>query len=115
MTAVWSSLVACVWLWAFWSLYVLVMGVYRAHLSGRLSRVGYVLGLPWVVLGYVVDAVSQYTLATLLFCDLPRRSEHLVTDRLTRYCDGLPGWRRTVAVWVCTHLLDVFDPRGDHC
>lgn len=102
-------------LWGFWAIYILVMGVYRAHLSGRLSRVGYALGLPWVVVGYVVDAVSQYTIATLLFLDTPRRREHLVTDRLKRYSNGPAGWRRTVAVWVCTHLLDMFDPSGDHC
>ena len=103
-----------VFLHLFWALYVLVMGIYRAHLSGRLTWPGYVLGVPWVAVGYIVDIVAQYTIATLYFADLPRKGEHLVTDRLKRYSAG-EGWRKVKADWVCTHLLDIFDPRGDHC
>jgi hypothetical protein len=33
-------------MWTFWAVYVLVMGVYRAHLSGRLGTVALILGLP---------------------------------------------------------------------
>ena len=108
------TIFAAAFLYGFWALYILVMGIYRAHLSGRLSKAGYVLGLPWVVFGYFVDIVAQYTIATLYFADLPRKGEHLVTDRLKRYSAG-KGWRKTKADWICTHLLDVFDPHGDHC
>lgn len=101
-------------LYGFWALYILVMGIYRAHLSGRLSKAGYVLGLPWVAFGYVVDILAQYTIATIYFMDLPRRNEHLVTDRLKRYSKS-NGWRKIKADWICTNLLDVFDPTGDHC
>ena len=68
-------------LWCFWALYVMVMGVYRAHLSGRLSRAGYMLGMPWVILGYLVDVLAQFTVATLFFADLPRRGEWHVLER----------------------------------
>jgi len=104
-----------VFLWVFWGLYVLVMGVYRAHLSGRLSRAAYAFGLPWVVIGYLVDVVANIFVATLLFLELPR--ELLVTDRLQRYIktEGTSAWRRSIAVWVCDDLLDIFDPSGDHC
>lgn len=101
-------------LYVFWALYILVMGVYRAHLSGRMSKAAYVLGVPWVLLGYMVDIIAQYTIATLYFVDLPKKGEHLVTDRLIRYSAG-SGWRKAKADWICTHLLDLFDPRGDHC
>lgn len=101
-------------LYVFWALYILVMGVYRAHLSGRMSKAAYVLGVPWVLLGYTVDIIAQYTIATLYFVDLPKKGEHLVTDRLIRYSAG-SGWRKAKADWICTHLLDLFDPRGDHC
>ncbi len=40
-----------VWLWCFYGLYALVMGVYRAHLAGRLKRVSYLLLAPWLFLG----------------------------------------------------------------
>ena len=108
------ALAAFLFLWGFWALYILVMGIYRAHLSGRLSKVGYVLGLPLVVLGYAVDILAQYTIATAYFMDWPRRGEWLVTDRLIRYSGGT-GWRKAKADWICTHLLDVFDPSGNHC
>lgn len=108
------ALYTLAFLWAFWTVYVLVMGIYRAHLAKRLGRVTYALGLPWVVLGYAMDVLAQYTVATLFFLDLPRRGEHLVTDRLIRYSAG-NGWRRAKADWICTHLLDPFDPSDNHC
>lgn len=102
-------------LWAFWGMYVLVMGIYRAHLSKRLSRAAYVLGLPWVALGYAVDVLAQFTIAVVVFLDLPRRGEWLVTDRLERYIAQGAGWRSWLAKYICDHLLDVFDPSGEHC
>ena len=107
-------LAVILFLWGFWTLYVPVMGIYRAHLAKRLSRAGYILGLPWVVLGYAVDVLAQFSVATLFFFDLPRRGEWLVTDRLIRYSSS-SGWRKAKADWICSHLLDVFDPTGNHC
>lgn len=103
-------------LWAFWGLYVLVMGIYRAHLAKRLTRVHMVLGLPFVALGYAVDALANFTVASVVFLEPPR--EWLVTTRLQRYINApsaVGAWRTRIATWVCDHLLDVFDPRGNHC
>ncbi len=108
-------LLALAYLYAFWVLYIAVMGAYRAHLSGRLVGMQRALAWPLVVLGFVVDAVCQYTLATLLFADLPAKGEHLVTDRLQRYMRSPGTWRAAVARYVCDNLLDPFDPSGDHC
>jgi hypothetical protein len=103
-------------LWIFYGLYVLVMGVYRAKLSGRLSKFSLLLLAPWVVIGWLMDVLVNVTIATVIFVDLPR--EKLVTDRLQRYI-AQPNpkalWRSTLAIWVCDHLLDVFDPNEDHC
>lgn len=101
-------------LWFFWALYVMVMGLYRAHLNKKLSRVTYVLGAPWLIIGLVVDFVANIILATIIFLDLPR--EFLVTARLQRYSNSSEDdWRKHFSVWICEHLLDVFDPSGDHC
>jgi hypothetical protein len=100
-------------LWLFWAMYVLVMGLYRAKLSKKLSKVSLVLGAPWLVIGVLMDIVANITLASLIFLEPPR--ELLVTKRLQRYNGGDHGWRTTLATWVCNHLLDVFDPDGDHC
>ena len=108
-------LAVILYLWLFWYAYIIVMGMYRAQLQGRLKGVVFALALPAVIIGYAMDIITQYTLATLIFLDLPESNEHLVTDRLNRYIADGTGWRATVANWVCTHLLDVFDPSGNHC
>lgn len=107
-----TGIVLFAWMWCFYVLYVLVMGVYRAHLAQRLSLVAYVLLVPFVVLGFVVDVLTNIVIASVLFADPPR--ELLLTTRLQRYVNGA-GWRRTVAAWVCDTLLDPLDPRGEHC
>lgn len=100
-------------LWVFWALYVLVMGIYRAHLSGRMSRVMYALALPWVAVGFAVDVLANLLVATVFFAEAPR--EWLVTSRLQRHMRTRHGWRYRQARFVCDHLLDVFDPSGEHC
>jgi len=112
---IWPPLFIVLYLWAFWYAYILVMGVYRAHLAGRLTKFTLALAMPAVIVGYAMDILCQYTVATLVFLDLPAKDEHLVTTRLQRYiADGI-GWRAKAATWVCDHLLDVFDPKGNHC
>jgi hypothetical protein len=105
-------LYSILYLWLFWGVYVIVMGVYRAHLSGRLSKVGLALGSPYVIAGYAMDILANIIIATIVFLEPP--CEWLVTTRLKRYMAG-DGWRKRSAEWICTHLLDVFDPSGDHC
>ena len=123
------------YLWAFWATYVLVMGIYRAHLAKRLGPVTFCLSLPFVALGLAMDLLAQFTLATLIFWQRPYlvfahrvftvrgrsfvlrlpSGDWLVTARLQRYVAEGKGWRFTVANWVCNNLLDVFDPSGEHC
>lgn len=99
--------------WAGWGLYVLTMGLYRAHLQGRLDGMARILALPFVVVALVVDTLANLSIASLVFLDPPR--ELLVTDRLLRYMRKDDGWRRDVAMWICDNLLDPFDPSGNHC
>lgn len=100
-------------LWAFWGMYVLVMGIYRAHLSHRLKGLVLVLSLPFVAIGYLMDVFANMTVASIVFLEPPR--EWLVTDRLQRHMQKSTGWRFWLAKYICDHLLDVFDPSGDHC
>ena len=101
------------YLYAFWFVYIGVMGIYRAHLDGRLSGVVKALCWPAVIVGLVMDIAANIFIATLVFVELPR--ELLVTTRLTRHMKKASGWRYKFAEQVCTHLLDVFDPTGKHC
>ena len=100
------------WMYGGWCCYVLAMGIYRAHLSGRLTGVNKVLALPIVLFGVALDAFSNLAVSVLFF-DLPR--EFLVTDRFKRYQYEQKGWRYRVAKYICDKVLDVFDPTGDHC
>ena len=101
-------------LWVFWGMYVLVMGIYRAHLSHRLKGLVLVLSLPFVAVGYLMDVFANLTIASLVFLEPPR--EWLVTTRLQRYIhEGRHSWRRKRAQWWCEHVLDPLDPTGKHC
>jgi hypothetical protein len=108
-----ASISLVIWLYAFWLLYLVVMGAYRAHLSKRLSLTALFLLMPFVLIGALVDILSNLLIAPVLFLDLPK--ELLVTTRLTRYRNTDIGWRNKVANYICSNLLDVFDPRGTHC
>lgn len=100
-------------LWAFWGLYVLVMGLYRAHLQKRLSRATYAMGAPFLLIGLAVDLFMNVTVASVVFVQPPR--QFLVTARLASHVKEGSGWRYKIANWVCNNLLDVFDPSGNHC
>lgn len=105
---------AALYVYACWLMYVMVIGMYRAYMRGAMHPVVKVLSAPWIVVGLLMD-VGLQLLATVFFIDAPRKGEWLLTQRLTRYMDGKDGWRKQAADWICTHLLDLFDPRGDHC
>ena len=102
-------------LWVFWYLYIIVMGLYRAHLNGQLSWPAKILGAPALIVGYVLDVIMQYTVAAIIWREWPARGEHLVTDRMQRYLAIGHGTRYRKAKWLCEHLLDPFDPTGKHC
>ena len=108
-------LYVALYLYAFWCLYIAVMGLYRAQLAGRLHGVKLWMAYPLVAIGIAMDVIAQYAIASVVFLDPPRKGEHLVTSRLQRYMRE-PGTRRyALAKWICLHLLDVFDPTGAHC
>ncbi len=135
MSLVYAALAPLGYLWAFWGLYVLVMGIYRAQLAKRLGPVTFCLSFPFVTLGVAMDALAQFTFASLFFWQLPHLAiaphvftfwgralvlrvpsgDWLVTARLQRYVAQGSGWRFKLANWICNNLLDVFDPSGNHC
>ena len=115
MNAIYALAGVVAYLYAFWALYVMVMGLYRAYLSQRLHGLNAVLAVPFVAIGYLVDLIANFTIAWAFFLDPPR--EALVTSRLIRYkkTETTDSWRYQVAHRICEGLLDVFDPTGDHC
>ena len=112
-----AGLAAAIWLFltVFYSLYVLVMGVYRAHLLKQLRWYHYAL-LGWgVLIGFVVDIFANIFVAPFFFREMAR--EWLVTTRLKRYLNDPEAHihNKMIATWVCAELLDLFDPKKAHC
>lgn len=68
-----------------------------------------------VAVGVGLDVLLNAFVASALFLKLPR--DWLFTTRLERYIndENEAAWRRRLAGWLCTHLLDLFDPDGCHC
>ena len=96
-------------------IYILVMGIYRAYLSKRLSTFMFVVCLPAVLIGIVVDVLANIFIATAVFRRLPR--EWLVTTRLIKIINNPLEdiHNRALAKYICNNMLDIFDPNGDHC
>lgn len=98
--------------------YLAVMALRRAQGDGRLGWAPRALGVPIVLVGLAVDVVLNLVLASIVLLELPHlrgpAPEWLLTTRLKRLV-RTEGWRARVARWVCTHLLDAFDPSGCHC
>lgn len=102
------------YLYLFFGVYILVMNLYRAHLEKTLTKPGYVLGAPWLVLGAFLDVMANLFIFPFIFLEPPR--EWLVTTRLRRHMDGEPeGFRYRFARAICRKLLNAFDPSGKHC
>jgi hypothetical protein len=103
-----------IYLWVFWGLFVLVMGLYRVHLKRKLTGLRFALAFPWLVIGGVVDVFANIFIAPFFFLEWPR--EWLVTTRLTRWKYTRKNTRqKRAAIYICENLLDEFDPTGSHC
>lgn len=95
-----------------WVAYLAVMNLKRAAQARTIGTTAWLLGLPLVVVAYVLDVVVNWAVMTLALLEWPR--EWTVTARLKRHC-GTATWRGAVARFVCHQLLDTFDPSGRHC
>lgn len=98
---------------ATWLFYLAVMAIspHKDNLHPVAKAHAYVL----LVVALALDVTLNVVVGTALFLDPPR--ELLMTDRLKRYVssESADSWRRVTAGWICKHLLDQFDPDGDHC
>jgi hypothetical protein len=118
--------------------YFHAMGVYRAHLKGRLNGLPLLLCAPVLLITFALDVLLQFTVAALVFWRWPEEvgierrdvvnwgrvwsvpwpvGDWFVTHRLRRYIAAGPalGWRYRFAHSICFYLADPFDPTGAHC
>ena len=94
-----------------WILYLAVMNLKRVRDQGKLSKLALYLGTPVLFVGYVLDAILNIVVMTVILLELPE--ELTVSERLKRHNKDSGGWRKAVALWF-EPLLDPFDPSGDH-
>ena len=94
-----------------WILYLAVMNLKRVRDEGKLSKLALWLGTPVLFVGYILDAVLNIVVMTVILLELPQ--ELTVSERLKRHNKDVGGWRKAVALWF-EPLLDPCDPSGDH-
>ena len=104
------SLAAVYGLWLF---YLASMNIIRAKEAGTISKPALILGYPIVIVALLLDVLVNVFVMTLVFVEPPQ--EWLVTQRLERHWANPPGFRHTIATFICKSFLNTFDPSGDHC
>lgn len=94
-----------------WVLYVAIMSIKEhrktMHPFAKLNAY-----LALVLFAYPWDVVMNL-LVCAAFLRWPR--DWLLTGTLKRAINTERNWRETAASWICTHLLNQFDPSGKHC
>lgn len=98
-------------IYVLWLLFVMFMGFYAAW--PRLPTAVRVLAMPAIAFAYVFDVAWNWTLGTLLFLQRPPNGTYTFTQRLSFYRTTRTDWRASVAKFVCTYFLDVF--QTGHC
>lgn len=100
----------------FYWLFVFSASAYQAWLNKKLSKLQIVLLLPPVLLLGVVDVIFNYTVASLVFMELPKSGEPLLSKRFQGY-NAIEGssWKKAVAKYVCQKMLNIFIMSEDHC
>jgi hypothetical protein len=98
---------------ATWLFYLAIMQLMRVrHTLHPFARVNAYLLL---AIGIPLDVLTNVFIGSLLFLEPPHPKRLLLTARLSWHKRRDNGWRTKLAWWLCAHLLDQFDPRGQHC
>lgn len=107
--ALWSALA----MYALWIFYAAVMCLKHAKIKGLLNKPLTILGTPVLAVGYVLDALLNITVMTVICLEIPQ--ELTISARLKRYNNDLSEWwwRRKVAA-IFEPILDPLDPSGNH-
>lgn len=95
-----------------WLFYLAAMNLKRAKDNNTISNPALYLGYPAVILAYLLDVAFNWVFGTVMFLELPR--EGVLTHRLKRHYKK-DNWRGRLARYICSNLLDAFDPSSKHC
>ena len=107
----WTLLIVFLSFYALWVFYLAVMNLKRVRDLGLLHKSAFVLGYPILIIGYILDAVLNVVVMTVILVEWPQ--ETTISERLKRHNRKGTGWRMHI-VRLFEPLLDPFDPSGDH-
>ena len=93
-----------------WVIYLAVMNLARVKNAHGLSKPVVILGTPLLFIGYLLDALLNWIVMTVILLEIPK--ETTVSERLKRH-NKAGGWRGKIAA-MFEPILDPFDPSGDH-
>ena len=94
-----------------WTLYLAVMNLARAKRNGQLSKLAYVMGMPILFLGWLIDFILNVFVMSFVLMELPK--ETTISERLERHNNTSTGWRKKVAM-IFEQMLEPFDTDGNH-
>lgn len=92
-----------------WVLFLAVMALQNKWHD--LPKTVKVLAIPAVLAAVTLDVLFNLTIGTVLFLDIPR--QYTLSQRVGGYKQN-NDWRRPIAVWICSNMLDPFQA-GGHC
>lgn len=94
-----------------WLLYVQVMAALRVWNGLHWFAKAHLLPIapPFLLFDVAVNLV----IGSLLFVEIPRW--WTLSERLHHHATRTHGWRTTIAQWICSRLLNPFDPDVYHC
>lgn len=101
----------------FWVLYVWVFTL-RDHAQkfrGPIKYIIYLIGIPLLAVGYVLDVVYNRTFAPIMFWDFSWHESWTLTGRMKSYLkyEHVNSWRYKLSYTICHYLLHPYDE--NHC
>lgn|SRR4030066_1348753 len=91
----------------FWILFVSIMTLQKRKKQLIAGLVFYSM-LP---VGFIIDVLYNFTFGSIVFWEWAK--EATLSQRMTRHIKGNSSWRKTVATFICKHLVEPWD--RNHC
>lgn len=98
-----------------WVYFVAVMHLKHMQADGKLTGGVKFMGYPALAVGLALDLAVHLVVGSVLFLELPARREWTLSARLWRLSNqDRDDWRKRLAIYLRTSILDPVDPSGIH-
>lgn len=100
-----GAFVACTFI--FWIIFVGVMSLQKR----KKQLIAGIAFYSMLSIGFIIDVLYNFTFGSLVFWEWAK--ELTLSQRMTRHIRGEDSWRKSVATWICKHLVEPWD--FNHC